>query len=208
MLIPMHSKILIALSFMIVLSAFADKTHDVFNANREKILANDFSVIDDVAFVVGRAKSPRNRGDAVGWTKAESSAKWFIGDRFRATACWPLDTTEDEKRLAWLEYRSMHSNRFKIIGLQRVLSQKKTPEDYTVVLSVPANLIELSPPSREDLEKAVSVVRERKRKAEDLAIREIERKKQEAEASKRTAGYREEVGDGVRQQQVDEDLIL
>ena len=82
----MRSKIVIALSFMIALSAFADRAHDIFNANREKILTNDFSVIDDVAFVVGRAKSPKNRGDAVGWTKAEATAKWFIGDRFRISA--------------------------------------------------------------------------------------------------------------------------
>ena len=33
-------------------------------------------------------------------------------------------------------------------------------------------------------------------------------KKAEAEAAKRRAGYREEIGGGVRQQQVDEDLIL
>lgn len=70
----MRSKIVIALSFMIALSAFADRAHDIFNANREKILTNDFSVIDDVAFVVGRAKSPKNRGDAVGWTK--DSSRW------------------------------------------------------------------------------------------------------------------------------------
>ena len=204
----MHSKILIALSFMIVLSAFADKTHDVFNANREKILANDFSVIDDVAFVVGRAKSPKNRGDAVGWTKAESSAKWLIGDRFRSTACWPLDATEDEKSLGWLEYRTMYPNRFKIIGMQRIWTQKTPPESYVVVLSIPACQIELSPPSRGDLEKAIKMVRERQRIAREEEARKIEQKKAEVEAAKRRAGYREEVGGGVRQQQVDEDLIL
>lgn len=204
----MRSKIVIALSFMIALSAFADKAHDIFNANRENILTNNFSVIDDVAFVVGRAKSPKNRGDSVGWTKAEASAKWLIGDRFRASACWPLDATKEEKHLAWLEYRSMHSNRFKITGMQRVWTQKMPPENYLVVLSMPASQIELSPPSRGDLEKAIKTVRERQRIAREEEARKIEQKNAEAEAAKRRAGYREEVGGGVRQQQADEDLIL
>lgn len=204
----MRSKIVIALSFMIALSAFADKAHDIFNANRENILTNNFSVIDDVAFVVGRAKSPKNRGDSVGWTKAEASAKWLIGDRFRASACWPLDATKEEKHLAWLEYRSKHSNRFKITGMQRVWTQKMPPENYLVVLSMPASQIELSPPSRVDLEKAIKTVRERQRIAREEEARKIERKKQEAEALKRRAGYREDIGGAVRQQQADEDLIL
>ena len=204
----MRSKIVITLFFMIALSAFADKVHDFFNANRENILSNDFSVIDDVAFVVGRAKSPKNRGDAVGWTKAEASAKWFIGDRFRSAACWPLDATEEEKRLAWLEYRSTHPNRFKITGMQRIWTQKTLPENYIVVLSIPASQIELSPPSRGDLEKAIKMVRERQHIAREEEFRKIEQKKAEAEAAKRRAGYREEIGGGVRQQQVDEDLIL
>ena len=204
----MRSKIVIALSFMIALSAFADRAHDIFNANREKILTNDFSVIDDVAFVVGRAKSPKNRGDAVGWTKAEASAKWFIGDRFLATACWPLGTTEDEKRLAWLEYRAMHPNRFKIVGMQRIWTRKISPEDYMVVLSIPADQIELSPPSRGDLETAVKKVRERQRTVKGKGLRQSEQKKAEAEGNRQSAGYREEVDGVVRQQQVDEDLIL
>jgi hypothetical protein len=204
----MRSKIVIALSFMIALSAFADRAHDIFNANREKILTNDFSVIDDVAFVVGRAKSPRNRGDAVGWTKAESSAKWLIGDRFRSTACWPIDATEQEKSLGWLEYRSMHPNRFTVIGMQRIWTRKTPPENYVVVLSIPASQIELSPPSKEDLERAIKAVRERQRIAREEEARKIERKKQEAEALKRRAGYREDIGGAVRQQQADEDLIL
>ena len=204
----MRSKIVIALSFMIALSAFADRAHDIFNANREKILTNDFSVIDDVAFVVGRAKSPRNRGDAVGWTKAELSAKWLIGDRFRSTACWPIDATEQEKSLGWLEYRSMHPNRFTVIGMQRIWTRKTPPENYVVVLSIPASQIELSPPSRGDLEKAIKMVRERQRITREKESRKIEQKKAEAEAAKRRAGYCEEIGGGVRQQQVDEDLIL
>ena len=204
----MRSRIVIALSFMIALSAFADRAHDIFNANREKILTNDFSVIDDVAFVVGRAKSPRNRGDAVGWTKAESSAKWLIGDMFRSAACWPIDATEQEKSLGWLEYRSMHPNRFTVIGMQRIWTRKTPPENYVVVLSIPASQIELSPPSRGDLEKAIKMVRERQRITREKESRKIEQKKAEAEAAKRRAGYREEIGGGVRQQQVDEDLIL
>jgi hypothetical protein len=52
------------------------------------------------------------------------------------------------------------------------------------------------------------MVRERQRIAREEEVRKIEQKKAEAEAAKRRAGYREEVGGGVRQQQADEDLIL
>lgn len=204
----MRSKLLVSLVVMIALPAVADRAHDLFKANREKILSKNFSVIDGTVFVVGRSKSTRNCSDSVGWAKAESSAKWFIGDRFLATARWPLGTTEDEKRLAWLEYRAMHPHRFKITGMQRVWTQKTPLEDYMVVLSIPASEINLSPPSRGDLETAVKKVRERQRTVKGKELRQSEQKKAEAEGNRQSAGYREEVDGVVRQQQVDEDLIL
>ena len=77
----------IAIGIMVVaLSAFADKVHDVFNAHRDEILSAGVTTIDGNVYLVGKSNSPRNRGDAVGWTKAEENAKWNLGDRHRATA--------------------------------------------------------------------------------------------------------------------------
>ena len=211
----------IALGMLVVaLSAFADKVHDVFNAHRDEILSAGVTTVDGNVYLVGTANSPRNRGDAVGWTKAEENAKWNLGDRHRATAEWPPDATEEEKDAAWLEYRVMHPNRFHVVGLQRIWTQKTPPDGYMVVMSVPAEFVNLAPPTAQDLATAVGCVREKKRLAEEAAKRaaaEAARKataeeaarKAEAEAAERKAGARKILyGGAVRQQQLDEDLVL
>ena len=101
----MRSKIVLGM-VLVALSVFADKAHEVFNAHRDEILSAGVTTIDGNVYLVGKSSSPRNRGDAVGWTKAEENAKWNLGDRHRATAPWAEDVTASERESAWLEYRA------------------------------------------------------------------------------------------------------
>ena len=215
----MRSKIVLGM-VLVALSVFADKAHEVFNAHRDEILSAGVTTIDGNVYLVGKSSSPRNRGDAVGWTKAEENAKWNLGNRHRATAEWPLDVTEEEKEAAWLDYRASHPNRFHVVGLQRVWSQKMPPDGYLVVLAVPSEFVNLSPPTAQELVMAVGRVREKKRLAEEAAKRaaaEAARKaaaeeaarKAEAEAAERKAGARKLLDGGIlRQQQLDEDFVF
>ena len=215
----MPSKIVLGMA-LVALSACADKAHESFNAHRDEILSAGVTTIDGNVYLVGKSNSPRNRGDAVGWTKAEENAKWHLGDRHRATAQWASDVTESEKEAAWLEYRAAHPNRFHAVGLQRIWTQKREPDEYMVVLSVPAEFVSLSPPTSHELAAAVATVREKRRLAEEAAKRaamEAARKaeaeeaarKAAREAAERKAGARKVLdGGAVQQQQIDEDLVL
>ena len=215
----MHSEIALGI-VVVALSAFADKVHDVFNAHRDEILSAGVSTIDSNVYLVGKANSPRNRGDAVGWMKAEENAKWNLGDRHRATAPWSADVTTSEKESAWLEYRAANPNRFHVVGMQRIWTQKTSPDGYTVVMSVPAELVNLAPPTAQELATAVCRVREKRRQAEEAARRAAEEsarkaaaekaaRKAEAEAADRKAGARKVLEGGtIRQQQLDEDMVL
>ena len=210
----------IALGIIVVaLSAFADKVHDVFNAHRDEILSAGVSTIDGNVYLVGKANSPRNRGDAVGWTKAEENAKWNLGDRHRATALWAADVMPSEKESAWLEYRTANPNRFHVVGMQRIWTQKTAPDGYLVVMSAPAEFVNLAPPTAQELAIAVNRVREKRRKAEEIARRAEEEaarkvaeeaaRKAEAEAAERKAGARKVFDGGtIRQQQLDEAMVL
>lgn len=202
------------------LSAVADKVHDVFDAHRDEILSVGVSAIDGNVYLVGKAQSPRSRGDAVGWTKAEENAKWHLGDQHRAMAPWAEDVTETEKNLAWSEYRAANPNRFHAVGMQRIWTQKTPPDRYLVVLSVPAEFVKLSPPTAQELAEMVGRVRKKRRLTEEAARRAAEEaarkaaeeeavRKAEAEAAERKAGARKVLDGGViRQQQLDEDMML
>lgn len=216
----MPSKGMSALIALCVLSAgAADKAHEVFDQNKDTILAAPVTILEGQVYVVGEATSPKNRGDAVGWTLAESNAKWNIGERHFATAAWPDGLTEAEKVEAWKEYRVAHPEHFSIVGFQRIWTQKPSSEEFRLVISFPAEFVDLTPPSAADLSACVEIARKRRKqaeeaarkKAEELAKRkeaeEAERKKAEEEA-KHKAGYQEVKEDGsVQQQLLDEDLI-
>lgn len=215
----MRSKIVLGM-LLVALSASADKVHELFNAHRDQILSAGVTTIDGNVYLVGKSNSPRKLGDAVGWTKAEENAKWNIGNRHKATAVWPPDVVEAEKDAAWLEYRAMHPNRFHVVGLQRIWTQKTPPDGYVVVMSAPAVFLELSPPTTQDLAMAVSRMREKRRLAEEAAKRaaaeaarkaaaEAAARKAEQEAAERKAGARKILdGGAVQQQQLDEELVL
>ncbi len=153
------------------LSASADRVHDVFEANKDVILAQPVTVCGDVTFSVGRATSPRNRGDAVGYAKAAAQAKWNLGERHRATAAWPRDILESEMADAWLEYRSRQHERFSPVGMQRIQTKKTPPDGYRVVLSFPSEQVRVPKPTSAELKSALEAVRERKRMAEEAYAR-------------------------------------
>ena len=215
----MRSKIVLGM-VLVALSVYADKAHEAFNAHRDEILSAGVSTFDGNVYLVGKANSPRNRGDAVGWTKAEENAKWNLGDRHRATAPWADDVTASERESAWLEYRAANPNRFHIVGMQRIWTQKTLPDGYIVVMSVPAEFVNLAPPTAQELAIAVNRVREKRRQAEEAARRAAEEaarkaaaeaaaRKAEAEAAERKAGARKVLDGGtIRQQQLDEDMVL
>jgi len=200
----------LALTLMCTLSAFADRVHDVFDAHRDEILAAGVSVFDGNVYLVGKANSPRRRGDAVGWTKAEENAKWNLGDRHRATAPWAEDVTASERESAWLEYRAANPSRFRVAGLQRVWTLKTPPDGYLVVMSVPEEYVSLAPPTAQELAMAVSRVRERRRLAEEAARRAAEEEAaRSAEAAERKDDAQKAPDGGViRLEQLDEDMML
>lgn len=215
----MRSEIAVGI-VVVALSAFADRVHDVFNAHRDEILSAGVSAIEGNVYLVGKANSPRNRGDDVGYDKAKMNALWHLGDRYRTTAPWAPDVTTTEKESAWLEYRAAHPNRFHVVGLQRIWTQKTPPDGYVVVMSVPAEFVDLTPPTVQELAAAINRVREKRRQAEEAARRAVEEaarkavaeeaeRKAEAEAAERKAGARKVLDGGtIRQQQLDEDLVL
>lgn len=163
-----RSKLTALLAF-VALSASADKAHEVFEANKEAILAQPIRVCGEVAFSVGRAQSPRSRGDAVGYAKADAEAKWNLGEQHHASAPWPDGTLEEEKDDAWREYRSQHMNRYSVFGMQRIFSRKSAQDSYLVVLAFPAEQVNVPAPTQQELAQAVGVVRERRRRQEESA---------------------------------------
>ena len=200
----------IVIAMCVSLSAFADKAHDIFAGNRDAILSQPVSIYDGVAFSVGRAASPRNRGDSVGYAKAEEQAKWNLGDRYRATAVWPNNIEESEKDAVWAEFRSQHPNRFSVFGMQRIFTKKTPPDNYLVVMSFPADQVDVPKPTAEELKVALEKIRERKRIAEERA------RKQAEEAARRAQTKEVENQQPVKSKEdkiqtfdnLDEDLML
>lgn len=177
---------------LILLTGVAQATpvQESFIANRADILSRATTVVGDYVFSVGRATSPRNRGDAVGYTKAEEQAKWNLGDKYRDTAAWPSDILETEKTEAWIEYRSQRPERFSVMGMQRIQTKKTPPDNYMVVMSFPSDQINVPRPTPEALKSALDAVRERKRVAEERARKvaeEATRKARLAEGAEQNA---------------------
>lgn len=202
---------------LIALSASADKAHDSFIANKERILNQAISVCDDVAYSVGRAKSPQGRGDSVGYAKAEDRALWNLGEKFRATASWPTDILEEEKDAAWIEYRSKHPERFSVFGMQRIYSKKNPPDCYVVVMAFPAEQVNVPAPTDQELQIALSKVRERRRLAALKKAQEETAKQKTGDENKaaknndaagQTLQKAEDAGAVKKHENLDEDLML
>lgn len=158
-------------AFFFALSASADRAHEVFEVNKDTILAQPITVCGEVAFSVGRATSSRNSGDAVGYTKAAELAKWNLGEKYRTHAAWPKDIQETEKDVAWAEYRSQHPERFSVFGMQRIWTRKTPPDCYCVVLGFPADQVNVPKPTEAELQAALDKVRERRRLNEAAKVK-------------------------------------
>lgn len=164
------NSLVLAVSF-VALSASADRAHEVFEVNKDAILAQPITVCGEVAFSVGRATSPRSSGDAVGYTKAAEQAKWNLGEKHRVHAAWPKDIQETEKDVAWAEYRSQHPERFSVFGMQRIWTRKTSPDRYCVVLGFPADQVDVPKPTEAELQAALDKVRERRRLNEAARVK-------------------------------------
>lgn len=194
------------LAILGALSVLADKAHDVFDEKSEEILSRPFSVIGDVAYAVGWANSPRNRGDAVGYAKAEEHAKWNLVEQFRTSAPWPADILDEEKNAAWLEYRSEHPLSFSVFGMQRIYSKKSPPDGYVVVMSFPAEQVNIPAPTSQDLQAALSKVRESRRLVAMKNAQEDAAKRNDAAVN--ASQEVEDIGAVKKRENLDEDLML
>ena len=189
----------------------ADKAHEVFAQRQEAILSEPVTVSEGIVFLVGEAISPARRGDAVGWGLAEANAKWALGERHREASVWATDVTEDEKDAAWIVYRSAHPERFSITGLQRIWSEKPSEDAYCLVLAVPESCVDMTPPKASELADCVKKVRERRKKASEIAevvVREVGQDTHINAEKGNATGSKERLGDKITVQQQASDEML
>ena len=148
--------------------AFAAPVQESFESNKERILAEATSVIGDSVFSVGRAKQTLRAGDEIGFTKAATFAFANLDFLNFQNVEWPDSVSADEKKAAWMIYRSKHPFGLTIEGGQRVYSNKTDNDKYLVVMAFPREKVFMDTPRREDIEVAISQYRdELKRMAEE-----------------------------------------
>ena len=148
--------------------AFAAPVQESFESNKERILAEATSVIGDSVFSVGRAKQTLRAGDEIGFTKAATLAFANLDLLNFQNVQWPASVSADEKKAAWMIYRSKHPFDLTIEGGQRVYSSKTDNDKYLVVMSFPREKVFMDTPHREDIDEAISQYREElKRIAEE-----------------------------------------
>ena len=148
--------------------AFAAPVQETFESNREKILAEATSIIGDFVFSVGRAKQAVRAGDEIGFSKAALLAYSNLDILNFKSAQWPASVSAEERKAAWMIYRSMHPFGLTIEGGQRVCSSKTDNDKYLVVMAFPRAKVFMDTPRREDLDAAILQYREEmKRIAEE-----------------------------------------
>ena len=192
-------------------ATFAAPVQETFELNKEKILAEASSVIGDFVFSVGRAKQTLRAGDEIGFTKAATLAFANLDLLNFQNVQWPASVSIDEKKAAWMIYRSKHPFDLTIEGGQRVYSSKTDSDKYLVVMSFPREKVFMDAPCREDLDAAISQYRkELKRMA-----KEAEGIAAERSATNRCGAQNAEIegrlddNDRVKKQEnFDEDLML
>ena len=114
--------------------AFATPVQETFELNKEKILAGTTSIIDDFVFSVGRVRQTLRAGDEIGFSKAALLAYSNLDLLNFKSAQWPASVSAEERKAAWMIYRSKHPLGFTIEGGQRVCSSKKDKDKYLVVM--------------------------------------------------------------------------
>ena len=151
-----HFNIGALFAVVFALSVRADNAKDYFEINKDVILNQVVTESDSNIFVIGITKGSKILSTSSNYSKAEEFAKWNLGDRYKNTVSWPQDVTEEEKRLAWLEYRTRKKENFSFSGMYRIYADKMTDGEYRVVLCFPKNQVRIAPPTEVDIKTAIT----------------------------------------------------
>ena len=132
---------------------------EVFEQNREAILATNSVSAEGFVFCVGRAVSEDRLGAAVGFGKARALA-WGQFDRYLFSSSeWPTNATPEECRAVWLRHRNQAISAEEVRGAEIVRESQPEPGRWLSVLAVPyAESVGLRP-SPEALKKAIDDLR-------------------------------------------------
>ena len=153
-----------AVAFLPVSHAASANEEDVFAGNKEVILSTNVVSTGGNVFCVGRALSEDRLGASIGFGKARLLA-WMQFDHWCfATAPWPADATEEERRLVVATWpKSEHS----IQGASVVFETRPKAGRWLVVLAVPEKEAVAARPPQDALADALNAVRARRRDAEE-----------------------------------------
>lgn len=189
------------------LSVRADNAKDYFEINKDVILNQVVTESDSNIFVIGKTKGSKIFSTSSNYSKAEEFAKWNLGDRYKSTVSWPQDVTEEEKQLAWLEYRTQKKANFHFSGMYRIYADKMTNGEYRVVMCFPRNQVWITPPTELDIKLAITKVRKRIREKEKQAVMLLEELPTKIPENKGHSGFKEDGGVKILETE-DENLIL
>lgn len=194
---------LVVLGVILAGTAFAVPVQETFASNKEKILVESTSIIDDWVFSVGRTKQTLRAGDEIGFSKAAVLAYSNLDLLNFMSAQWPFSVNAEERKAAWMIYRSKHPFSLTIDGGQRVYSSKTDKDKYLVVMAFPSARVFMNPPRREDLDAAISQYRdELKRMTEEAAKIVAERSgTNRLDVQNAQIESREDVDDGVKKRE-------
>lgn len=117
--------------------ALATSAQNLFQANRDAILAGTTTVVGDAVFSVGRAKSSRLAGDDIGFSKAALFAYGNLDRLNFERADWPEDVEDAEKVAVWKVYREGMPFALSIEGGVRVYREKTQDECFLMVMAFP-----------------------------------------------------------------------
>ena len=202
---------LVVLGVILAGTAFAVPVQETFASNKEKILVESTSTIGDWVFSVGRTQQTLRAGDEIGFSKAAVLAYSYLDILNFKSAQWPASVSVEERKAAWMIYRSKYPFGLTIEGGQRIYSSKTDKDKYLVVMAFPRAKVFMDTPRQEDLDSAISQYREELRRIEE----EAEKIAAERGATNRLdvqntqIESREDVDDGVKKHECfDADLML
>ena len=148
---------------------------DLFAARRDEILAvpSGSLAIEGRVFCVGRARSPRELGNAIGEERARSMAKARFLDFIRNASPWPDDATDEDRILAWTLLLSETPISIEDVSAEQLFADHPGEGLFRAVLVFPETAALAARPSTALLSDAVSRIRalreevERERLAKD-----------------------------------------
>lgn len=202
---------LVVLGVILAGTAFAVPVQETFASNKEKILVESTSIIGDWVFSVGRTQQTLRAGDEIGFSKAAVLAYSNLDILNFKSAQWPASVSVEERKAAWMIYRSKYPFGLTIEGGQRIYSSKTDKDKYLVVMAFPRAKVFMDTPRHEDLDAAIAQYREElKRIAEEVEKIAAERSAtNRLDVQNTQIESREDVDDGVKKHECfDADLML